>query len=181
MDCLPSCVQTCQYMNTTCTPSTTVCTPGCSCPANLVFNGTYCVNPTDCPCYADDHFREPGSTWNRGCKVCTCWENKVTCVDKSCSPVTYCPEPDFVIQKVNCCDVCLPVTTVAPTTVAVTTTAFPATLPPPVCFEGDFHCGGNASCISTEWLCDGNKDCTSGTDEQDCPARVGPVCNKTIG
>lgn len=176
MDCLPVCVESCQYMNTTCAPATaSVCTPGCSCSPELVFNGTSCVQPTDCLCFSHGQYREPGSTWNDGCDACTCWDNKVTCAPLPCTPTSFCPTPDYKVKAENCCSVCVEVT---PPTTSYTTISPNATVPPPVCYADDFKC--NDSCLASSWVCDGNEDCSGGEDEADCET-WSPVCNKSIG
>lgn len=47
------------------------------------------------------------------------------------------------------------------------------------CEEGHFACP-SGNCISSVWLCDGQKDCEDGADEFQCgkPAPPSSVCSK---
>ena len=35
------------------------------------------------------------------------------------------------------------------------------------CYKGEFQCG-NGNCINADYQCDGDADCSDGTDEQGC-------------
>lgn len=165
-------MSSCQYLNTTCDATVVggVCTSGCTCSPGLVFNGTYCVEPSDCPCYANNVFYKPGSVWKENCSECICWENKVQCNKKTCSPVSYCPAPDYEITITNCCGICSPVS-VMPTTVVPSTAIR--------CNFDEYHCYEADRCIPDSWLCDGSSDCTSDEDEKNCKYVL--PCNDSIG
>ena len=170
-NCAPSCKPSCQYRNISCTTTVTkVCASGCTCAEGLVYNGTHCVEPSDCPCYYNNIFYKAGTTWYHNCSRCICWENKVICTPHVCPSVAFCPSPGYEVTRKNCCDVCTPVS--VPTTTFVPTTAVP-------CDVDEFYCPSDKSCISESWLCDGSQDCSMAEDEKNC-GKVTP-CNKTIG
>ena len=169
---MQSCVDKCQYMNATCIPTPTIsCDPGCSCPNGTAFNGTFCVHPSTCTCFFDGYFRKPGFRWVSNCNECLCWNNTVICKPTDCTPVIYCPSPQYQIVRVNCCDVCV---AVKPTEIS---TPVPTAA---ICLSSEFSCEGNSSCISKQWLCDGESDCSDRTDEKSCPAGVSS-CNDVLG
>ena len=165
-------------MNASCTPQPTAsCTPGCTCSNDTVFNGTQCVNPAACPCFHEGYFRKPSSRWSSGCKECICWHNKIICQPKECTPVTYCPSPLYKIIHSNCCDICIPVPPAVTTKIPTVFTQIPTTT---ICLSTEFLCETNGSCISKQWLCDGQLDCPGKEDEQNCPGGVS-LCSEPLG
>lgn len=168
-NCVPSCEPSCQYRNASCTTTNNVCKSGCTCADGLVYNGTHCVEPSDCPCYYMNSFYKAGTTWHHNCSECICWENKVMCTPQVCPSVSFCPSPVYEVSRKNCCYVCTPV--------SVPPTFVPTTSAP--CKDDEFYCPSDKSCISKSWLCDGSQDCSIGEDEKNC-RNVTP-CNTTIG
>lgn len=166
---MPSCEPSCQYRHVNCSTASHSCNSGCTCAEGLVYNGTHCVEPSDCPCYHNNTFYKAGTTWYDNCSECICWENKVICTPSDCLPVTFCPLPNYDITRKNCCDVCTPVS--VPTTIVPTTA--------PLCKQDEFYCSTEDSCIPKFWQCDGSMDCSNGEDEKKC-LQVTP-CNATLG
>lgn len=48
------------------------------------------------------------------------------------------------------------------------TTSKPSIKPHVKCKANEFSCGGFDQCIPSSWTCDGNKDCSDGSDEANC-------------
>ena len=46
------------------------------------------------------------------------------------------------------------------------------------CEEGQFHCLDGSGCVEPAWLCDGDGDCTDGSDERDCQSGA-QQCDET--
>ena len=36
------------------------------------------------------------------------------------------------------------------------------------CTEDEYRCQGGSTCIPSEWICDGEIDCSDGADEETC-------------
>ncbi|XP_028403857.1 mucin-2-like isoform X2 [Dendronephthya gigantea] len=170
--CSPKCIRKCQYMADTCqsftfknTSNGNLCEPGCDCPSNTVFNGSHCIRRVECPCIHDGYYHEPLKVWTIGCKICSCWDNNVTCSPKPCPTLGNCFPPLFTIVTENCCPKCLPYE--RPTT------------PTSKCPENEYVCS-DGRCILKSWVCDKVKDCPSGEDEANC-TNVTPICQDALG
>ena len=162
--CMPSCQESCHYMNSTCpSPTPSVCVPGCKCVDGAVFNGTHCVRPGDCICYEDGKYQEPGASWEAGCSICTCWNNSVLCRRKECPTIAVCPALFFsvVTPPGKCCKECVR-----------------RNYTVNICDPPLVSCQDKGTCISKQWFCDGERDCTNGEDEKNCTQ---PSCSDPLG
>ncbi|XP_046856218.1 von Willebrand factor-like [Xenia sp. Carnegie-2017] len=63
------------------------CEEGCLCPHSLVFNGTQCVNVSECPCHYNNLKYSHGQTIHTDCNTCVCSDNKWICTKKKCPRV----------------------------------------------------------------------------------------------
>ena len=43
------------------------------------------------------------------------------------------------------------------------------------CSSNEFYCQADDLCINENWKCDGEKDCTDGADELNCPPIINPT------
>lgn len=167
--CKPSCEQRCQWMNNQpCNNSVPAfCTPGCTCERGTVLNGTHCVNPVDCHCKYGRIFYKAGSSWTDGCNVCSCWNNDIICSSKPCPTIAGCSSDQFMIVTLpgECCEKCVLRNYTIPT-------------PSPICVHPLVPCGGG-QCVSQQWMCDGEKDCDGGEDENNCTTKI--ICNEPLG
>ena len=132
------------------------CAEGCTCASGLVFNGTHCVEPSDCPCLYHSNYYRAGETWRDGCNRCICWNNTVICNPIQCPTITYCPTHNYTIIRKDCCDVCVP-----------------------ACNDSQFYCHIDKTCIPRVWSCDGMRDCSNNEDESNC-TKISS-CNDTLG
>lgn len=158
-------MDTCQSLVFQNSSNSSLCQPGCDCPSNTVFNGSHCIRPVECPCMHDGNHYEPLKTWTKGCKICSCWDNNVTCSHKTCPTIGNCFPPLFSIVVENCCPKCTPY--VHPPT------------PTSKCPENEYICS-DGRCILKSWLCDKTIDCPSGEDEVNC-TNVTPICQDSLG
>ena len=162
--CSNGCIDTCQYMNTTCQESS--CVPMCQCPEGFKYNGSYCILPGDCLCRdATGRFRRLGDSWYKNCSTCYCFNNEIQCSAMICPTLPHCPQPQYkvVTPAGECCPKCL----LSEITTSATTVS--------TC--SGFQCGNK--CISSNWFCDGERDCTTGIDEANCPSTTN--CTQSLG
>ncbi|XP_022109176.1 mucin-2-like [Acanthaster planci] len=55
-----------------------------ACKPPLVFNGTHCVPPTECPCIDEDGSHQNGDEWQKNsCTMCVCLDSNIIC-NKTC-------------------------------------------------------------------------------------------------
>lgn len=116
----------------------------------LLNNGDRCVPESDCECLdtVTMKLHKPRETWERNCETCTCFNNRMFCSRVIC-PLVDCPAPHHKLVKKegSCCPVCVKVKV--------------------ECSKDQLTCD-DGSCISRDWLCDGEKDCVNGVDEKNC-------------
>ena len=170
--CVYECEASCHFMNASCPKASQqpTCKPGCACPDNTVYNGTHCIQPTSCPCKdpVTNQIKDSGESWDRGCDVCTCFNNTISCQPKVCPTPPFCPAPSMELVIEGCCKVCRykNATTPKPTT-------------SPCELDHQVECE-DGKCIEKSWLCDGERDCPSGSDERNCPT-TSPPCFDELG
>ena len=161
--CVEDCTQSCHHIreSSDCKRNK-MCKSGCGCPSGLLDNGDKCVPESACECLdtPTKKLYKAGESWKRGCNTCTCFNNKVTCTKTPCVK-TNCPAPQhqWVKKEGSCCPVCEKVVK--------------------ECRKDQFDCM-DGNCISKEWLCDRENDCTSGADEKNC-TEVQRPCYDNLG
>ena len=158
--CVEDCTRSCHHIRASRScKDTTKCKSGCGCPKKLLDNGDLCVPASECECLdtVTKKIYKAGESWKSGCKTCICFNNKVTCNRTPCTEIG-CPGPEYkwVKKDGSCCPVCEKV--------------------PNKCRSDQLDCA-DGSCISREWLCDGEHDCASGIDEKNCTEFKHPCYN----
>lgn len=61
------CSKTCENVNLPCLNQQ--CEEGCTCPGNLVFDGSGCISVSECPCHYDGHDYNSGDTITIDCNT----------------------------------------------------------------------------------------------------------------
>ncbi|XP_030044013.1 zonadhesin [Microcaecilia unicolor] len=94
--CGPACPPRCEAPQDSCNLP---CQPGCFCNPNFVLKNKKCVPLTQCGCFYNNTYYEPGQMiWGDGCsETCRCLGNYTAeCTNNSCSPTEYCKDVDGV-------------------------------------------------------------------------------------
>nr|XP_033779282.1 zonadhesin-like [Geotrypetes seraphini] len=94
--CGPACPPRCEAPQDSCNLP---CQPGCFCNPDFILKKKKCVPLTQCGCFYNNTYYEPGQMiWGDGClETCQCLGNyTVECTNNSCSPTEYCKDVDGV-------------------------------------------------------------------------------------